>query len=60
MKQIYQQGQTPAIWNKIQKVKTATTYNSCDDTNVDSKEQDGDLGIRMCNTATQSEFMLEI
>ena len=34
------------------KIKTATTYKSYDDSNIDSKEQVRDLGIMMSDTAT--------
>ena len=35
-----------------QKIKSATTYKSYDDSNIDDKEQVRDLGIMMSNTAT--------
>ena len=37
---------------KQQEIKSATTYKSYDDSNIDEKEQVGDLGIMMGNTAT--------
>ena len=39
-------------YGKEQKIKSATTYKSYDDSNIDNKEQVRDLGIMMCNTAT--------
>ena len=37
---------------KKQEIKSATPYKSYDDSNIDDKEQVGDLGIMMSNTAT--------
>ena len=37
--------------NKFE-IKSATTYKSYDDSNIDDKEQVRDLGIVMSNTAT--------
>ena len=37
---------------KEQGIKSATTYKSYDDSNIDDKEQDRDLGIMMSKTAT--------
>ena len=39
-------------YGKEQKIKSATTYKSYDESNIDDKEQVRDLGIMMCNTAT--------
>ena len=39
-------------YGKEQEIKSATTYKSCDDSNIDGKEQVIDLGIMMSNTAT--------
>ena len=39
-------------YEKEQEIKSATTYKSQDDSNIDDKEQVGDLGIMMSNTAT--------
>ena len=39
-------------YGKDQEIKSATTYNSYDDSNIHDKEQVGDLGIMMSNTAT--------
>ena len=39
-------------YRKEQEIKSATTYNSYDDSNIDDKEQVRDLGIMMSNTAT--------
>ena len=38
-------------FGKEQEIKSATTYKSYD-SNIEDKEQVGDLGIVMCNTAT--------
>ena len=37
---------------KEQEIKSATTYKSCDVSNIDDKEQVRDLGIMMSNIAT--------
>ena len=39
-------------YGKEQEIKSATTYKSYDDSNMDDKEQVRDLGIMMSNTAT--------
>ena len=39
-------------FGKEQEIKSATTYKSYDDSNIDNKEQVRDLGIMMANTAT--------
>ena len=39
-------------YGKEQEIKSATTYISYDDSNIDNKEQVRDLGIMMSNTAT--------
>ena len=39
-------------YGKEQKIKSATTYKSYDDSNIDDKEQVRYLGIMMSNTAT--------
>ena len=39
-------------YGKEQEIKSATTYKSYDDSNIDDKEQVIDLGIMMSNTAT--------
>ena len=40
------------LHGKEQEIKSATTYKSYDDSNIDDKEQVRDLGIMMSNTAT--------
>ena len=47
-------------FGKKQEIKSATTYKSYDDSNIDDKEQVRDLGIMMSNTATFILFILEI
>ena len=37
---------------KQQEIKSAKTYKSCDDSNIDDKEQASDLGIMTSNTDT--------
>ena len=39
-------------YGKEPEIKSATTYKSYDNTNIDDKEQVRDLGIMMSNTAT--------
>ena len=39
-------------YGKEQEIKSATTYKSYDDSNIDDEEQVRDLGIMMSNTAT--------
>ena len=39
-------------YGKEQETKSATTYKSYDDSNIDNKEQVRDLGIMLSNTAT--------
>ena len=39
-------------YGKEQEIKSATTYKSYNDSNIDDKEQVRDLGIMMSNTAT--------
>ena len=39
-------------YGKEQEIKSATTYKSYDDSNIDDKEQVRDLGIMMSSTAT--------
>ena len=39
-------------YGKEQEIKSATTYKSYDDSNIDNKEQVRDIGIMMSNTAT--------
>ena len=39
-------------YGKEQEIKSATTYKSHDDSNIDDKKQVRDLGIMMSNTAT--------
>ena len=39
-------------YGKEHEIKSATTYKSYDDSNIDNKEQVRDLGIMMINTAT--------
>ena len=39
-------------YGKEQEIKSATTYKSYDDSNIDDKQQVSDLGIMMSNTAT--------
>ena len=39
-------------YGKEQEIKSATTYKSYDDSNIDDKEQVRDLGIVLSNTAT--------
>ena len=39
-------------YGKEQEIKSAKTYKSYDDSNIDDKEQVRDLGIMMSNTAT--------
>ena len=46
-------------YGKEQEIKSATTYKSYDDSNIDNKEQVRDLGIMMSNTDTFT-FILEI
>ena len=46
-------------YGKEQEIKSATTYKSYDDSNIDNKEEVRDLGIMMSNTATLL-FILEI
>ena len=36
----------------LQEIKSATTYKSYDDSNIDDKERVRDIGIMMSNTAT--------
>ena len=38
-------------YGKEQEIKSATTYKSYNDSNIDDKEQVSDLGIMMNNTA---------
>ena len=40
------------LYGKEQEIKSATTYKSYDNSNIDDKEQARDLGIMMINTAT--------
>ena len=39
-------------FGKEQEIKSATTYKSYDDSNIDDKEQVRELGIMMSNTAS--------
>ena len=39
-------------YGKEQEIKSATTYKSYDDSNIDDKEEVKDLGIMMSNTST--------
>ena len=39
---------------KEREIKSATTFKSYDDSNIDDKEQVRDLGIMMSNTATST------
>ena len=39
-------------YEKELEIKSATTYKSCGDSNIDDKEQVSDLGIKMSNTDT--------
>ena len=39
-------------YGKEQEIKSATTYKSYGDSNIDDKDQVRDLGIMMSNTAT--------
>ena len=41
-------------YGKEQEIKSATTYKSYDDSNIDDKEQVRDLGIMISNTATST------
>ena len=41
-------------------MKSATTYKSYDDLNIDDKEQVRDLGIMMSNTATFTLYIINI
>ena len=45
---------------KKQEIKSATTYKSYDDSNIDDKEQVRDLGIMMSNTATFTHHIRNI
>ena len=45
---------------KEQVIKSAATYKSYDDSNIDDKEQVRDSGIMMSNTATFTLHILEI
>ena len=47
-------------YGKQQEIKSATTYKSYDDSNIDDKEQVRYLGIMMSNTATFPFYILEI
>ena len=47
-------------YGKEQEIKSATTYISYDDSNIDNKEQVRDLGIMMSNTATFTHHIRNI
>ena len=47
-------------YGKEQEIKSATTYKSYDDSNIDDKEQVRDLGIIMSNIMPLSLFILDI
>ena len=47
-------------YGKEQEIKSATTYKSYDDSNIDDKEQFRDLGIMMSNTATVTLHIINI
>ena len=47
-------------YGKEQEIKSATTYNSYDDSDIDDKEQVRDLCIMMCNTATFTFHIINI
>ena len=47
-------------YGKEQEIKSAITYKSYDDSNIDEKEQVRDLGIMMSNTATFTLHMRNI
>ena len=47
-------------YGEEQEIKSATTYKSYDDSNVDHKEQVRDLGIMMSNTATVTLYFRNI
>ena len=43
-------------YGKEQEIKSATTYESYDDLNIDDKEQVRDLGIMMSNSHIHSSY----
>ena len=45
---------------KNKEIKSATTYKSYDDSNIDNKEQVRDLGIMMSNRATFTSHIRNI
>ena len=47
-------------YGKEQETKSAPTYKSYDDSNIDDKEQVRDLGIMMSNTATFTLHIINI
>ena len=47
-------------YGKEQEIKSATTYKSYNDSNIDDKEQVRDRGIMMSNTATFSLYIRNI
>ena len=47
-------------YGKEQEIKSATTYKSYNDSNIDDKEQVRDLGIMMSNTATFTLHIINI
>ena len=47
-------------YGKEQEIKSASTYKSYDDSNINDKEQDGDLGIMMSNTAAFTRHIRNI
>ena len=47
-------------YGEEQEIKSATTYKSYDDSNIDDKEQVRDLGIMMSHTATFTLHIREI
>ena len=48
------------MYGKEKEKKSATTYKSYDDSNIDDKEQVSDLGIMMSNTTTFSLHIINI
>ena len=47
-------------YGKEQEIKSATTYKSYDDSNIDDNEKVRDLGIMMSNTATFTHHIKNI
>ena len=47
-------------YGKEQEIKSATTYKSYDDSNIDDKQQVRDLGTMISNTATSTFHIINI